>query len=229
MASKKSSAKAVTGKKATAAGKAAVEEAPAPKPHERKTKPSEKDRIEKGRELVAGYLIQRDGMDPQIAVMVVANMEAEEINALIEEANTAVLDRGKDAPATEPAPATESGAGFTDDDSTEFVDFTEIPELAASEEFAVWVFAAADNSKVKNAAEKAYKEDKAKIIALMKDTAKIKRTSCGGIKLTVYPGETKWIDERMLLEQGVPIETIKKCWKSTPWWDVRFTMPKVPK
>jgi hypothetical protein len=196
---------------------------PAPKAHERKAKPGEKNRLEKGRKLAGDYLVHRDGMDPEVARMVVEGMEADEIDALIVEANTAVIEKTKATPAAEPAAVL---AGDDEDDKADFIDFNEVPELRDSEEFPLLVYEAVELSKTKNEAEKRYKADKAKIIALMKDEAKVMRAICGDVKLTVYPGAARWIDERKLLEKGVSIDIIKECWSETPWWDVRLTVPK---
>jgi hypothetical protein len=77
----------------------------------------------------------------------------------------------------------------------------------------------------KNAAERLYKADKAQIIGAMKG-AKIARVECLGIKLSVYIGHTVTLDPMLLLEAGVSPDVIKRCYRDTPYTDVRVTSPK---
>lgn len=190
--------------------------------HGRTAKPSEEDKIAKGRRLAASYLTQRDGLAEEIATMIVEGLEPEDVNALIAEANTATLEKTADKTATKGA------ALVATDDDGPAVDYTDVEVLANNEFFVPLVYDTVEQSKIKNDAEKQYKANKQAIIALMK-TAKTMRVAVSEVKLTVYRGHARWIDEIKLLENGVSIDIINKCWSDTPYDDVQITVPKPAK
>lgn len=210
---------------------------PLGKTHARQIKPSEEDRIAKGRHLAAAYLMARDGMDMDTAAEIVGSMDVEDVNALIDESNTAVIARyGRDYPAgaaagTAGAPALKDGAtpiegaALVEPDEGPMPNYTEVPALAERDEFPGLVISVAANAKLKNSAEKAYKEGKGIILQILTD-AGAPRVECLGWKMSVYEGESKQLDEHLLLEAGVSADTIKRCWKSKKYTDVRMTVVK---
>lgn len=200
-------------------------DSPTPKKaHERKPRQSEVNLLAKIRKSAIEYLMRRDEMDEDTAVMVVDSMEPEEINALIEEGNTAVIEK------TKQSQVTEKGAAFVegDDEKKEYIDFLSIPELAEDEEFAKLVIDAETAAKLKNAAEKVYKENKAKIITKLKAT-KFKDVVMANIKLALYQGVTVVPSQQILIEGGVDPLLVAKAWERKPYDDVRITGPKEPK
>lgn len=198
-----------------------------PASHTRKATNSEIQRIEKGRRLAVNYLEQRDGMDPQLALDIVESMSTEDVNTLIEEANTAVIERTN---------TTAPGNAPPSDDIIR--DFTEFPGLAALEvEFEdgtkltlpELMFRCIENSSTKNSAETKYKADKEFIVAAMREDGADQpfQVGCLGVKLALYKGHTpRTLDELKLIEKGVDPKIISECWKSTAYWDVRITPPK---
>lgn len=205
--------------KKAAAKKPEAKAAPpaAPKKHERKIKPSEADKIERGLKMAASYLTQRDGMDGQLALDVVSTMSDDDVLALIAEANTAVIEK------TPTEEAASSGNLVPDDEDAGkvFIDFLTVPLLAEHEEFVKWVTDAAAAAKLKNEAEKEYKALKAKIVTVMKQSQH-DLVSCLGIPLERYTGHAISLDKIKLLEAGVSIDDINKGYKDTPYDDVRF-------
>lgn len=210
----------------------------AAKVHEREATKGEQERIERGRKLAQSYLEQRDGMDPEIAKMVIEGMSADEVNALIEEANTAVMGREvtgtitgaspvqsaqpvQPAKQEQPEPPAETDVEADD----EPIDFLIVEALANDEEYAQLVVTAADAAARKNAAEKEYKEAKNKLIPKMKAAGAL-HVTCLGNKLKVYKGHNMTLNEQKLLEAGVDPTLIKKGWKDTPYDDVRITAVK---
>ena len=198
----------------------------APKVHERKARPAEEDRIEKAKRLAADYLTRRDGMDGEMARAVVDSMGAEDVAALNTEAATAVLDKTKAIAASKAAPATTST--IPEEDQSAYIPFVQFTALAADEEFPQLVLAVAELARTKNDAEAEYKAQKKVLIAKMK-AAGAEKAECLGIKLAVYQGHNKQINEQLLLERGVSPDVIKVCWKDTPYDDVRVMAPKSPK
>lgn len=201
-------------------------DSPAPKKvHERKPRQSEVNLLAKIRKSAIEYLMRRDEMDEDTAVMVVDSMDPEGINALIEEGNTAVIEKTQ---ATQAATA-EKGAAFVEEDEKKvYTDFLVIPELAEDEEFAKLVIDAETAAKMKNAAEKVYKENKAKIITKLKAT-KFKDVTMANIKLALYQGITVVPSQQILIEGGVDPALVAKAWERKPYDDVRITGPKEPK
>lgn len=246
----KAAATAGTTKKKTAIIKDAVDDVPLPqavskpKAHERHKKPSEAERIAKGKQLAASYLMQREGMDAETAQMIVDTMDVDTINELNTEAATVVLDKTKTLLAPAPsAPARSPGdAGGTADDPSAVpdalppVDFSEVPALVEyetedKETFAEVALRCRDNAAIKNEAEKQYKYDK-RVLDVAMMTAGIGKNApvmVTDIKLTRYTGYTPQLSEQLLLEAGVSPDTIKKCWTKKPYDDVRVYSPKDPK
>lgn len=200
-----------------AAKKVEAKPAAAPKKHERKVKPAETDRIEKGVSLAVDYLIQRDNMDPQLALDIVSTMDAESINALISEANTAVIEKTKSLPPPDVTPTP---------DAKIVISFVAVPALVGDERFAEQVNECARESIAKNTSETNYKAIKAELFDKLKSAVGINKVvECLGIKVEPYIGTTTWLDEQKLLEAGVAPELIKKGWKKKEFNDVRFTLP----
>lgn len=197
--------------------KAAAAPPEKPKKHERNTKPSEADRLEKGKTLAAKYLERRDGMDPQLALDIVESMDADTINALIEEANTAIMGATADLLKTADAPKS-------------VISFLAIPALANDEGFAKLVFDCAALSKTANGAKAGYKSGKEILYAkLMAAAGPGGYVECMGIKVEPYIGYSTFLDEHKLIEAGVDPALVKKGWKTTEYEDVRFIIPKEPK
>ena len=187
--------------------------------HERTVRPSEADRIEKGRRLAADYLVHRDGMDPQVAMDIVESMDRDSVDELITESATDTIERTKKLMAAKAAGA---GPATEPDDDAPVPDFLTIPLLAEDETFAYNVQECARAANRKNEAEKEYKERKGLVMSRMKEAA-TQRVWCMGIRLAVYVGHNRRLDEHLLLEAGVNIDTINRCWKDTPYDDVRLT------
>lgn len=186
---------------------------------EREAKPSEIDIITNRRDTVIRFLVARDGMEEELAAMVVDGLEPEQIADLWQEAEIA----GDGTAAPEPT------SNLVPEAQPEIREFIEIPALAASAEFPVLVMEAIEAAKIKNAAEKAYKAAKAKVIEMFKDAGIEYDESlmAFGNKLTFYQGNSpKQLDELKLVEKGVSVDIIAKCWKSTKYDDIRFTPPK---
>lgn len=173
--------------------------------HARKVKPSEAELLQRGRRLAASYLVQRDGMDEELAAQVIEGMEPEEINALIVEANTEVIeDINGEIP---------DGA-----------DFTSIPALSSDDEFAELVTTAANKGAEKNRAEIEYKAAKAALFDKLQ-AAGVRLDSsvmCLGVKATPYIGESTWLDEKLLMSAGVTADQIVKGRAKKKYNDVRI-------
>lgn len=248
----KAAATAGTTKKKAAiikdAVKDAAEDAPLPqavskpKAHERHKKPSEAERIAKGKQLAAAYLMQRDGMDADTAQMVVGTMDAATINELNTEAATAVLEKSTAAaaPAPSAAPPSPADTGDTsavpvaDEAAAPAVDFSEVPALVAyetedKETFAEVAIRCRDNAVLKNDVEKQYKYDK-RVLDMAMLQAGIKKGApvmVTDIKLTRYTGKSpKYLSDVLLLQAGVSPDVIGKCWVSKDYDDVRVYSPK---
>lgn len=210
--------------------------APAPKPHAREMKTGEKDRLAKGRQLVASFIVQRDGLDPEIAAQVVEGMEPEEINSLIAEANTAVIERTRGtqaAPETtsagtpENVPATEAQAGAAIP-APPAVDFLSVPLLAADEDFAPLALGIPELAMAKNKAEEMLKKAKAIVVSKAR-AANVLKLTVADWKVSVFEGGSSHIDSLMLIENGVDPAIIRKCTKKTRYWDVKVSPPGAPK
>lgn len=210
-----------------------------PKPHARKSKKSEEDKIAKGKRLAASYLVQRDGMDEDTAATIVDSMDADTINVLISESATSILDRSADAaqsggagetpgaPATSPA-ATPEKAG-EEDAGIPARDFLEIPELAGNETFAELAIRCRDKAVEKNAAEKMYKADKKTLDSVLSNAGvdKLEPVMCFGVRLVRYSGKSpRQLSEIKLMEAGVSPDVIAKCWVQGTYDDVRVTTPE---
>lgn len=216
--------------------KAADKPAPAPKKaHERKTKPSEADRLEKGKKLAASYLVQRDGMDEDTARMVVDTMDPEDVNTLITEANTGVLAQTPAAAPSAPAASGEKASGASvvpdpEEGAADPIDFLTVPALADDDTFTEIAVRCRDNAVLKNEAEKQYKADK-KILDLVLAEAgidKLQPVLCAGVRLVRYTGKSpRRLSDLKLLEKGVSIDIINACWEQGEYDDVRVTTPKV--
>lgn len=204
--------------------------------HGREASNGEAERIARGRKLVIGLLVRRDGMTEEIASAVVDGMEPETINALIAEANSTVLDRLKKG---EPAPGAASAPASLDAPATEeqgvalvapptHVDFLSVPSLASSEDIVALTYALPGLAKAKSEAEAKYKAEKAKIIQQVRAGGVLKVTVTDW-KVTVFEGGNSYIDEIALIEAGVDQAIINKCKKRTPFWDVKVTPPAPPK
>ncbi len=212
--------KAKTEKKAAAPKK--VAETSEKKPHARKAKPSEEERIARGKAIAVSYLAQRDGMELDMANMIVESMTPDEVNELTAEAATAVLDKGTG----EAEPATEEEAPVA-------VNFLEVPALAEYEfeaddakfSFPELVTICVEKARLKNDSEKEYKAAKKLVMDAMK-VAKTPLVDVFGVGLAVYKGGTSTLSEEMLLEAGVDADTIAKGWKKASYDDVRITVPK---
>ena len=201
------------------------------KKHERSTKPSEADRLEKGKFLVAAYLVRRDGMDADTAMAVVEGLSADERNSLIEECNTSTMEAHPvhppaDVPATgstlDPAPAA------VEEEEATYVDFTAYPALLNDEAFVQEVLDCMYAAQHKGAAEKVYKAFKKRLIPKLKDATGLADplVQVMDVKLAVYEGSSTFLDETKLLEAGVSPEQIKKGYKTTKYTDVRVLYPK---
>lgn len=189
--------------------------------HEREATAGETDLIESRRAYVISYLMKRDGMDEEIAKMVVEGLEPEQIGDLWQEAQTV---QGE-------AEQSEQAASATDvepEPEPEIVDFTSTP-LAEHETFAGLLIEVIDAAKRKNSAEKEYKTKKAELIGIV-DGAGIKMNEqfmAFGNKLERYKGSSpRYLDATLLLEKGVSIDIINQCWKSTDYDDIRILVPK---
>lgn len=225
-------------KQVKAAGKKAETKAKTPKPtskavekvkHERMAKPSEETLIAKNRTLGAHYLILRDGMDENVASMVIDGMDADALADLIAEANVSDLNGNKfpqDKTRMNVADPVvdDSDGGSGESTELEFIDFTDNEVLAGAEEFPGLMLEVRDAGRRKNEAEKEYKAKKKALVEWMKK-AKAERIMCLGQPLTLYKGHTLTLDEHKLIEAGVDVEMIKKGWKDTAWDDVRFGKP----
>jgi hypothetical protein len=224
------------------AAKAAKAPATVHQIHERRAKPSEEDAIERGRTLATSYIIQRDGMDAETAAMVVSGMEPEEINALIAEANSAVLADHLGTPGDEEVKAATKpkgkkgkpkGDGLMPDAEVPMVDFMTIPALVEFTDpdsqlaFGDLVIVAAIAAHRKNEAEKEYKEAKAAIVKVMLQAGlRDSGVMCLDHKVTHYTGHNITIPEQNLLDHGVDPDIIVASRKDTPYEDVRITAPK---
>lgn len=204
----------------------------APKSHARKAKPAEKDRIAERQRLAKSYLEQRDGMDPDTAQIVIDSMDAGSLDALIEEANTAVLARGLSAPAPSAPAASPVKAGDTqaapdaEEDAKPPVDFLSVPALAADDTFPEIVIRCSEAARIKNEQEAAYKSDKKLIDSILAEAGigKKEPVICVGLKLNRYTGKTpRQLNEQKLLLAGVSPDIIAKCWVSGTYDDVRIT------
>lgn len=212
-----------------------VASAPTPvttKTHARKAKPAEKDRIAERLRLAKSYLEQRDGMDPDTAQIVVESMDTGSLDALIEEANTAVLARGLSAPAPSAPAASPVKAGDTqvatdaEEDAKPPVDFLSVPALAADDTFPEIVIRCSEAARIKNEQEAAYKSDKKLIDSILAEAGigKKEPVICVGLKLNRYTGKTpRQLNEQKLLLAGVSPDIIAKCWVSGTYDDVRIT------
>lgn len=215
--------------------KAAAPPVPAKK-HERHSKPSEKERIERGKQLAAAYLMQRDGMDSDTAIMVVESMDPDTINELNTEAATAVLEKSKEAATAAPsAPATspvDAGGTSAEQEAGEeaipAVDFTTVPALAEDDTFPEIAIRCRDAAVTKNEAETRYKTDKKLLDSILKEAGINKNApvQVADVKLTRYTGYTPYLSETLLLEKGVSPDVIKACWVKKPYDDVRVFTPK---
>ncbi len=217
---------------------AAAAEPTEKKKHERKAKPSEADKIARGKALAVSYLAQRDGMELDMATMVVESMTPDEVNELVSESATAVMDKtaaastavmDKTAAASASAPAETADAeaepvpvNFLEVESlsefsfeTNGVTFT-LPELVAI---------AVEAAKRKNDSEKEYKAAKKAVLGAM-EAANTPLVDCLGTGLAAYTGYTSQLSEELLLLAGVDADIIKACWKKTPFRDVRISAPK---
>lgn len=219
--------------------KSGAEAATSPKAHKREAKPAEINLIEKGKVFAAKYLEQRDGLDAQLALDIVETMDVETINSLIEEANTAVIEKTVDwvvKPLEEAVQtilkrheeqATPEVQGESVEPEKEFVNFLATP-LATDETFAQMMFDCRSAGKVKLDKEKEYKSLKAELYNKMKAAGSM-LVECIGVKMEAYTGYAVFLDEQKLIEAGVDPALIKKGWKKTPYPDVRMTAPKEPK
>lgn len=207
---------------------------PAPKSHARTPKKSEIDLLKEGRRLAALYLVQRDGLDLEMALMVVEGMEPEDINALNFEANSSVIERA--APSM-PSAGTPENVGGTQEEKGAIlgatppkaaVDFLSVPLLATDEDFASLALGIPELAVAKKKAELMLKTAKAKVIE--------KARAAGAYKLTVaewnvsvFEGGSSHIDGLKLIEAGVDPAVVKKCTVPTKYWDVKVTPPGTPK
>lgn len=177
------------------------------KKHERTTKPSEAERLERARALAANYLEQRDGMDPQLALDVVDSMDAESINELIDEANTAVIER-------------------TAAEVYLPIDYHKVPVLVSDENFVEEVLCCIGAARQKNDSEAQYKAIKKVLFAKLRAAIGIDRKVVyDGIGMEPYIGYSSTLDPILLQEAGVDPAVIQRCYKKAPYDDVRFTLP----
>lgn len=178
-----------------------------PKKHERTTKPSEAERLERARALAANYLEQRDGMDPQLALDVVDSMDAESINELIDEANTAVMER-------------------TAAEVYLPIDYHKVPVLVSDENFVEEMLCCIGAAHQKNDSEAQYKAIKKVLFAKLRAAIGIDRKVVyDGIGMEPYIGYSSTLDPILLQEAGVDPAVIQRCYKKAPYDDVRFTLP----
>lgn len=201
-----------------------------PKPHTRKAKPAEEDRIEKTKRLACSYLEQSQGLDPQTALDVVESMSPDDVMALIMEANTATME-AHPAPQTGSAPAPSAAPTSPVDapeDDGPAPDFMTIPALAAHETFSEKVIDCIEAATAKNDSEKKYKSLKKDIITILHEAGQT-AVEVFQNKLKVYTGHSRSLSEIKLLEKGVSIDIINECWVDTPYDDVRITKPAAPK
>lgn len=204
----------------------------APKSHARKAKPAEKDRIAERLRLAKSYLEQRDGMDSDTAEIVAGSMSTEDLDALIAEANTAVMARTPAAPAPSAPAASPVEAGDTqaapsvEKDAKPPVDFLSVPALAADATFPEIVIRCSEAARIKNEQEEAYKSDKKLIDNMLAEAGigKKEPVICVGLKLSRYTGKSpRQLNEQKLLLAGVSPDIIAKCWVSGSYDDVRIT------
>lgn len=210
--------------------------------HERTAKTSELERREKGLNLAASYLEQRDGMDAQLALDIASGMDPADLEALIAESNTAVIAQTKvgiEAAAAETVAVGAANSGPKvnvpwappDDEATPATDWTTIPALAEHETFAVVANDVVEASKLKNLAEKDYKAGKKTLDKIMAEAgcAKNQTIECLGNKLTRTSGSSSYLSKEKLMEKGVSIDVINQCWDKTEYDDVRIWYPKPKK
>lgn len=203
--------------------------------HERTATRSEEERLERGKSLAAHYLTQRDGLDEDLARQIIDGMAPEEVNALIVEANTAVMDDHKAAHPPAAAPASVNPAApDPETDGKVFPDFATIPALAGFTvehdgnklDFRTLTEQVVSNARTKNAAEARYKAGKQVIMSAM-DGSGSKFAAVDNVKLERYTGNTvPQLDPLKLLEKGVSIDIINQCWTSKEYEDVRVTYPR---
>ena len=191
----------------------------------REAKPDEQNVLAKRRIAVVTYLMKRDEMPEEFAEAIMDGLSTEDIDALYNEAqaSTSAITIIAQTEVT----TTESNLVPSEDDAP--VDFTFYPVLAESPEFAGWVLEALDVAKQKVAAEKQYKALKIKILELLAlaGVPLDKTIMVGAHKFTPYEGSTpKQLDAHKLLELGVNIDLINKCYKSIKYQDVRMTAAK---
>jgi len=202
--------------------------------HEREMRISEATLIDKRRSTVIEFLMKRDEMDREIAEMVMQGLEPEQIGDLWEEAQLAING------AKHPDAATTEVSIPAEPNEAEVPDFTEVglgeAEIVVEQDgveetksFAQLVIECVEAAQAKVANEKVYKERKAQIMGMMA-AAGIGRNepiAAFGNKLEQYRGKTpKQLDSLKLVEKGVSIDIINKCYKQTEYDDVRITIPK---
>lgn len=190
---------------------------------------SEERRREKARSIAAALLMERDGLDAETALVVVESMDPDDIQALVTEAATTVIEKTAEQIATAAAPAEEKGADLAPaeakEDKVPYIDFTEVKELLESETFAVTVMEVRDLSKTKNTAEAEYKARKKDLIAEL-DKVGHTHVQFSDIKVRRYKGGSKFLDARKLLAKGVSIDVINQCYSTTEYDDVALYGPK---
>lgn len=223
--------------KAKPAPKAAAESAPAPKTHTRKAKPAEEklSMAERSRKFAASYLVQRDGMDEDLARLVVSTMDQVDVDVLVREANNGLLERTVGAALSAPARADEKApapsavpeAGAVP--ALPPIDFLSVPALADDDTFTEITIRCRDAAVTKNEAEKQYKADKKLLDATLMGAgvAKDQPVMCAGVRLVRYTGKSpRRLSDIKLLEKGVSIDIINACWEQGEYDDVRVTTPE---
>ena len=190
--------------------------------HEMTTK--ERKLLERGRSIAAQYLMDRDGLDQETALVVVESMDADGINELTSEAATAVLAK-TEAKAEEPAAAKLVGESKDEEAAAKYEDFTGIEALMGSETFVTAVMEVKDLGQKKNQYESEYKARKKDLVAELDSVGKT-HVQMGDIKVRRYKGGSKFLDSRKLLEKGVSIDIINACYSTTEYDDVQLYYPK---
>lgn len=186
------------------------------------------DRLAKGRKLAAGYLVKRDGLELEMATMVVDGMEPADIDALIVESNDKAIEEARAAGILPP-----KGEG----EEKQVIDFSTVPLLVSwvnpedeDQTFTILVAECAAEAAKKNAAEARYKLLKKMIVELLDAAtgapAYDSTVDVFGTKLARYQGHHITLSEQKMLEQSIAPETIQKCKVDTPYEDVRITPPK---
>lgn len=168
--------------------------------------------------------------------MVVESMAPEDINALIVEANTAVIEGtsasgtagGSESPTGQAEPAA-GGTGESAGGAADYVDYSTFDALEADDKFPELVMKCASLQIIKSKAEKDYKKikqvlwDKMVAAGVKPD---VDRLECAGTLLAPYKGHHVQVNELLLMENGVSADIIVKSRKDTPFNDVRIIPPK---